>query len=347
MRDSSGGYVQCILTNEGENMQLPRPRGPLSEQLVRAMREQGEVPAASVCGGEDDLQLSLWMLYEQHYRGFEDVDPRREWDPHLIAVRLDLETVFEERLRRLAKPVLDALDGDDLVTDLTTLANGDHGPSLASFLHREASLEQFQEFLVHRSLYHLKESDPHAFAIPRLDGPPKVALAELQYDEFGSGRPDALHSTLFADALEGAGLDRTYGAYVDVVPAYTLAVNNAMSLFGLHRRLRAACMGHLAAFEMTSSLPCRRYAQGADRLGMDTRVFRYFDEHIEADAVHEQIAARDICAGLVAQDQTLRDDVLLGAATCVLLDAVVGKEMLSAWQSGGSTLVDATHLEVA
>ena len=37
--------------------------------------------------------------------------------------------------------------------------------------------------------------------------------------------------------------DASYGAYVDQVPAYTLAVNNAMSLFGLHRRLRGRCTG--------------------------------------------------------------------------------------------------------
>ena len=38
-------------------------------------------------------------------------------------------------------------------------------------------------------------------------------------------------------------------------PAITLAIGNLMSLFGLHRRLRGAIVGHLAAFEMTSSLP--------------------------------------------------------------------------------------------
>ena len=72
-----------------------------------------------------------------------------------------------------------------------------------------------------------------------------------------------------------------------------------MSLFGLHRRLRGALLGHLAAFEMTSSLPNRRYGNGLRRLGFDEVATRFYDEHVEADAVHEQIAAHDMCGGLV------------------------------------------------
>jgi hypothetical protein len=163
-----------------------------------------------------------------------------------------------------------------------------------------------------------------------------VALAELQYDEFGAGVPSRLHSELFAGALTGAGLDATYGAYIDEASAEVLAVNNAMSLFGLHRRLRGACMGHLAAFEMTSSFPSRRYALGAERLGFEAAVAGYFDEHVEADAVHEQIAARDICQELVRTEPDLAEDVAFGAASCVLLEERAGRALMESW-AGPST----------
>ena len=65
---------------------------------------------------------------------------------------------------------------------------------------------------------------------------------------------------MYADALTAAGLDSGYGAYIDEVSALSLAAANVMSLFGLNRRLRGAAMGHLAAFEATSSVPCRRIA---------------------------------------------------------------------------------------
>ena len=68
-----------------------------------------------------------------------------------------------------------------------------------------------------------------------------------------------------------------------------------MSLFGLHRRWRGAALGHLAAVEMTSSEPSRRYSAGLRRLGFDERTTVFYDEHVEADAVHEQIASVDMC----------------------------------------------------
>ena len=96
------------------------------------------------------------------------------------------------------------------------------------------------------------------------------------------------------------GLDDGYGYYVPVVPAVTLAVSNLMSLFALNRRWLGALLGHLAALELTSTGPNRRYSAGARRLGADYRARRYFDEHVEADAVHEQIAAHDLCGGYAA-----------------------------------------------
>ena len=55
--------------------------------------------------------------------------------------------------------------------------------------------------LVHRSVYQLKEADPHTFAVPRVQGSAKVALVELQFDEYGAGRAERQHATLFGDGL--------------------------------------------------------------------------------------------------------------------------------------------------
>lgn len=332
-------------------MRLPLPRGPLSAAVVAALSgateldrcdlaRQVQLPADTDWLTDDDVHLALWSMYELHYRGFDGVDPAWEWDPGLLAVRRELEARFEAELRRRTEPHVAAtvVAEGDLAERLFALAADFEGPSVARFVHREAALEQFEEFLILRSIYHLKESDPASWAIPRIERGPKAALVELQYDEYGGGRAERLHATLFGDALEAAGLDREYGTYLDQVPGSTLASNNAMSLFGLHRRLRGAAMGHLGAFEATSSLPCRKIAGGARRLGLPERVAAYFDEHVEADAVHEQLAFRDICAGLVADGQAEEADVILGAATCLLMDAVVGEIVLGDWRAGRSTL---------
>ncbi len=234
-----------------------------------------------------------------------------------------------------------ALAGPDDVAEaiFAQTAAGD-GPSLTRFLQREATAEQFREVLVHRSLYQLKEADPHTFVIPRLPAPAKVALAELQFDEYGAGRPERQHALLFARGLREAGLDDAYGAYVDAVPACVLALNNAMSLLCLHRRLRGAAIGHLAAIEVTSSLPCRKYVQGLRRLELSPAMADYFDEHVEADAVHEQVATRDICAAAVAAEPGLREDVHLGVAVSLAMDDLLAGHVLAAFTAGRSSLRD-------
>jgi hypothetical protein len=100
-----------------------------------------------------------------------------------------------------------------------------------------------------------------------LRGRAKAALVEIQFDEYGGGRPERMHAELFRCMMDCVGILSTYGAYGDSVPAVTLATGNLISLYGLHRRLRGALVGHLAAFEMTSSIPNRRYGDGLRRLG--------------------------------------------------------------------------------
>jgi hypothetical protein len=114
-----------------------------------------------------------------------------------------------------------------------------------------------------------------------------------------------------------------------------------MSLLCLHRRHRAAALGHLAAFEATSSAPCRKIAAGIERLGFSEVVAAYWREHVEADAVHEQLAIRDVCGRLVADEPALHEDVLFGAACCLYLDALAATHLLDGWQAGRRSPVGA------
>jgi hypothetical protein len=170
-------------------------------------------------------------------------------------------------------------------------------------------------------------------------GAAKVALAELQFDEYGAGRPEALHQTLFAQTLAAVGLDPSYGAYVDQICALSLASANAMSLFALNRRLVPAGVGHFAAFEASSSTPSRRIAAGLERLGLADAI-PYFDEHVEADAVHEQIAARDVCGAMVADDPDLLGEIVFGAACALHLDELFADELLGRWRTADDDLVE-------
>jgi pyrroloquinoline quinone (PQQ) biosynthesis protein C len=192
--------------------------------------------------------------------------------------------------------------------------------------------------LVHKSAYQLKEADPHSFAIPRLSGRAKVALVEVQFDEYGGGRPERQHARLFANTMDALGLDSRYGAYLDAIPGCTLAAVNLMSMCGLQRRLKAAIVGHLAVLEMDSTQPNRRYGNGLRRLGFGDNATDFFDEHVEADAVHEALAAHDLAAALAKDDPSLTADIVFGARAMLLLDEVQARFISARWEAGESSL---------
>jgi hypothetical protein len=335
-------------------MKLPAPRGPLGSSLTDLLvhpPQRGHVVEDDMIGrwhaacevadpiADDDLQLTLWTLYALHYRGFEGVHDDWEWDPELLRLRVILEDAFEVALRdRVPAPAPTTPEREAVASALFAMTAPGPGPSVARYVAKSADATQVEEFLIHRSLYQLMEADPHTWAIPRLSGGPKAALVEVQADEYGGGRAERMHSALFARTMRGVGLVDEYGYYVDRLPAVTIAALNLMSLFGLHRRLRGAIAGHLAAFEMTSSLPNRLYGDGFRRLGHDEGTTEYFDEHVEADAVHEQIAGRNLAGGLAEAEPELVGDILFGAAACLYLDDLVGRHLLDSWSAGTSSL---------
>jgi hypothetical protein len=111
-----------------------------------------------------------------------------------------------------------------------------------------------------------------------------------------------------------------------------------MSVLGLARSRRGAIVGHLAMFEMTSAQPNRRYANALRRLGFDAEATDFYDEHVEADAVHENIAAYDLAGGLARQEPELADDIVFGARALLFLEDRFARRLLESWARGEPSL---------
>jgi len=328
----------------GRLIELPPPRGQLSEQLFEALEGPADVgltlPGAvdSVDPvGDEDLQLALYVAYELHYASVRGVDERWEWAPSLLAFQAALERPFEEAVAALVPPVTRA-ETESVGGALQAIVADDPGPPLSRHLEVQGTREQMLEHVVHRSAYQLKEADPHSWAIPRLPPAPKAALLEVQFDEYGGGNAARMHSVLFARTMAGLGLDPTYGHYLDRWPGVTLATVNLVSGFGLHRRRRGAAVGHLAAFEMTSSIPNRRYGNALRRLAFGPEVTHFYDEHVEADAVHENIAAWDLAGGLATAEPEVAADILFGARALLQVEARWARHLMAAWEGGETSL---------
>ena len=192
---------------EAASPPLPRPRGPLSAYLVARLRDDPgplddapEPPDGPLDG--EDAPLSLYVLYELHYRSFADVHDGWEWDPSLIGLRGRLEAAFEARLRDVvAAPVPEG----DVASQILALVDADDGPSLSRRLARARHARGVRASSWSTApSYHLKEADPHTWAIPRLPGRAKAALVEIQADEYGGGRPEWMHAELFARTMRAA-----------------------------------------------------------------------------------------------------------------------------------------------
>ncbi|MBI0294326.1 iron-containing redox enzyme family protein [Streptomyces sp. PRKS01-29] len=321
-------------------MPLPTGRGEVSGALVDALvREPG---GATLPGGQslreadpygDDLQLALYVCYELHYQGFSGVADAWEWDPELLRVRQALERRFLDALRSDAT-THDAPDA--AVAEL--LVEPADGTGVSHFLRREGELWQMREYIAHRSLYQLKEADPHVWVLPRLRGQAKAAMAAVEYDEFGAGHGDRVHAELFAALMADLGLDPTYNHYLDATSARMLAVVNMMSLLGLHRALRGALVGHFATVEITSSPASDRLAQALRRLGAGEAAVFFYTEHVEADAVHEQVVRHGVIDDLLKREPGLAADVAFGVDATVFLEDRFAEEVLDTWRKGRSSL---------
>jgi hypothetical protein len=322
-------------------IRLPEPVGPITEWLFGQL-VGGTSPAVPSAGADDpladpDLQLALYVAHELHFSGVAGCPDELEWDPRIDALRSGLQDSMLAAL--LAECGADArIDPEDVPARIFALIETDDSPPLARYIETQADIDQFREFVIHRSAYQLKEADPHTFAIPRIAAPAKAAMIEIQADEYGGGDPERMHSVLFAKTMAELGLSATPGEYLDRLPASTLATVNLITLFAMRRRWRGALVGHLAGFEMTSPQPNRRYGNGLRRLGYGPAATEFYDEHVEADSVHENIAAYDLAGGLARQEPDVAGDIIFGVEALLLCERHFAAHILDSWNAGESSL---------
>ena len=323
---------------------LPRAVGPLSSAVIDTLQRGRpalhawpiDVPVCEADPYGLDLQLALYVCYELHYRGFAGVNPKWEWNPGLLHARGRLEEAFLSAVRQDVGEIGSGETAEDEMDRLSVEPIDGEGPSY--YLRDKGSWEQMREYFVHRSLYHLKEADPHAFTIPRLIGQAKASFVAVEFDEYGGGRGAQIHQQLFADLMDAAGLDSTYLAFIGDVPADALASVNLMSLFGLHRDLRGAAIGHFASTEITSSPGARRLAEALERMGAPQPCVGFYLEHVEADAVHEQVVRTDVVGDLIAREPRLERDVVFGIRARDVVEDRLAAHLMDCWTAGRSSL---------
>ena len=322
---------------------LPAPRGPLGRTLDAALRRGTPLPdVVPLADGRADAALAQWVLHELPGRGFADVDDAAAERLDLLALRqrldADLERAWWLRAARLVpRPVAPA----DVPDAVRAVCEADLGPGVADHVRRGADLDDVRFLVAQRSVYHQREQDPAMPVLTRLPDDTKAHLVAVAADEYGNGRPERLHARLWAEGAASLGLATAYGAHVDGALTEVLEQNNLMSLLGAAPRLTGAALGHLAAFEVTSSLPSRAMATGLARAGAPAALVGYYEEHAVADAVHEHVAVDDVLGSYLEHRPDQATSVVVGAALCVLAEAATAQALLAALPSARAAATEA------
>ncbi|WP_415849428.1 iron-containing redox enzyme family protein [Tsukamurella ocularis] len=199
---------------------------------------------------------------------------------------------------------------------------------------------RFRDYFAARSLYHLKEADPHAWAIPRLAPVCKAPFVAVEFDEYGAGHGEDVHQCLYADLLAAMDMGCEYLEYLDRAPAAAIAPVTLMSTFGLRRAELGAAIGHFAATEVTSPPGSARMVAALERIGAPDPAKRFYREHVEADSVHELVMRHDVVGAMVAAHPETEADIVRGICSWRLVEDRLDEALLAAWREGTNLVRD-------
>ena len=81
-----------------------------------------------------------------------------------------------------------------------------------------------------------------------------------------------------------------------------------------------------------------RYSRALARLGVPAEARRFYDVHVEADAVHEVLALDELVVAFVEDEPGLAADVVFGARALTVVERAFAAMLLDAWSRRRSSL---------
>jgi hypothetical protein len=327
-----------------EQLAERRVRDPsFDEDLVAAARavgarafEDGDADAA------ETAHRALYLLYAQGSWSPISAPRMNEHDVLLHQVLGILEGGFERQLGRSLLPEEPPRDADAFCRWLQELALERElvsASGMGAFLREHATLEQMREIVAQRSLFFLKEPDPWAMVIPSLHGPAKAGLIDVLLDEYGWGRYDHMHSTVYETLLRTLDLETGYDAYRDRCAWQYLAALNLQGMYARNRRLCRRMYGYIYLVEADSPRSMMNYLAAWSRLGIDDpNVTRFYDLHVTADEGHQQVALEEMIRPVVAAEPEAGPEIARGVLEGIVVHSWFSKHLVQSFSAGCSSL---------
>jgi hypothetical protein len=292
----------------------------------------------------DLAHRALYVLGAQ--QGWSPVQAARdnEHDLTLAAVRLELERGFEAQLAR------EAVVPGDMPEDPEAFAGWLEelalerplpfdGPSMGAYHREHTTLDQLREIVAQRSLFFLKEPDPWTMVIPSLHGRAKAGLIDLILDEYGWGRFDQMHSTVYEVLMGKLGLETGYDHYFDRTSWQALAGQNFQAMYARHRRMCRRMYGYVFLVEAGSPSSMKDYLAAYARAGIDDpEVLTFYELHIDADEGHSDVALNEVVMPVVREEPDARAEIARGVVEGRWVHELFSRHLHACFSAGRSSL---------
>lgn len=168
-------------------------------------------------------------------------------------------------------------------------------PQWTHFIRDEAPIETMKRIVAQRSLFYLREPDPWIYAVPTLRGISKAGLIDLLLDEYGWGKLERMHSSVYARLMRALDLESERDHYEADTSWEYLATLNHQWMCALDGSLSRRLLGTIYLTEAGSPDAMRNYLAAWDRLGVDDpEVLEFYELHVEADENHSEVALREV-----------------------------------------------------
>jgi len=334
--------VAAALADPGLEERVAREPGYAADLVAGA----AALAADAFTGGDrarlDEAHRTLYLLYAQDAWSPVGAPRQNQHDPTMAAVLRALERGFEAALARHALPEAPPEEPEAFCAWLTDLAlERELAPptGMGELLREATTLGQMREIVAQRSLFFLKEPDPWAMVIPSLRGEAKAGLLDLLMDEYGWGRYEHMHSTVYEVLMRRLGLDTGFDAYLDRTAPEFLAVLNYQAMLARHRRLCRRMYGYIYLVEADSPRSMANYLAAYRRLGIeDEDVLRFYDLHVTADEGHQEVALREVILPVVREEPEAREEIARGVLEGVHLHHGFSAHLAAAFRAGRSSL---------
>jgi hypothetical protein len=314
------------------HLQIPNDLGiDAAQRLARSAFDDND-PAAL-----EEAHRSLYAIYAERIWRPKGSDQATQ----LLQFRQILEAAFRDQLDRTRSEA--AIDLTPPASDhgawFEQLALGPHpfdDGSWGIYLHEHATLDAMKSVVAQRSLFFLREPDPWIYAVPTLTGVAKAGLIDLLLDEYGWGKLDRMHSTIYANLMEALDLETELDHYEYTTSWQFLATLNHQWMCALDPALSRRLVGTIYLTEAESPQAMNNYLAAWDRLGIDDpRVLEFYELHVQADENHRDVALHEVAAPVAeAEGPESAREIATGIVDARTLEAEFARSERAAAEMG-------------